>query len=661
MPVLNQNVGPNTPMGANFAFGGATFRTWAPNARDVYLVSDAATTANWSTWTPAASERLFPLGDGTWAGFVANAAEGDPYLFWIRGPQGGDIDGFKRDPYARELAIAPAFPNCPCILRDPDTYPWRVTDWQPPRFRDFTIYQLHIGVFWSVDAAGQDQRRNYGRFLDVIERLPYLRDLGINAVQFLPIQEYSNEYGLGYNGLDYFSPEMTYQIEDDDEIDRHLTGINAMLTAQGLASLTREELRPGPNQLKCLIDLCHLHGLAVIFDVVYNHAGGGFSDRDLYYYDRQARGDDDRSLYFTDEGHAGGKVFAYWQAPVRQFLIDNALFFLREYRIDGLRYDEVTVIHEHGGDNFCRELTAAVRPAAASAIQIAEYWAWDRAFPVTPAPAGLGFDAALSDRLRISLRGVIAQAARGRDAYVSINSVRDTLAAPPGFPNAWRAVQHLENHDVVRWDYGERRAREPRMPALADASNPRSWYARSRTRVATTLLLTAPGIPMLFMGQEVFEDKPWHDDVANWAQFLIWWDGFLHYDQDMQDFHRFMTALLWLRRNQPALREEGVRVPQTHEFDRVIVVHRGPDQGGQDVVVVASLNERRLTDYRIDLPRPGTWQVEMNTDRFDRVPDPQGPPNGSTVDADGGPGFVYGHTARLTIPANSAIILTKGP
>ena len=66
---------------------------------------------------------------------------------------------------------------------------------------------------------------------------------------------------------------------------------------------------------------------------------------------------------------------------------------------------------------------------------------------------------------------------------------------------------------MVRWDYDERRARAPRVPALADPSDPRSWYARSRSRVATTLLLTAPGIPMLFMGQEILEDKPWHDDI----------------------------------------------------------------------------------------------------------------------------------------------------
>lgn len=658
MPVLNQHVGVDTPLGATLAFEGATFRTWAPAARDVYVVTAATTTDGWSRWTPMVSERLFPLGDDTWAGFVPNMVEGDPYLFWIRGPEGGDA-GFKRDPYARELGIDPPFPNCPCIIRDPETYSWRVTGWIPPRFRDFIIYQLHIGVFWAVDAAGQDRRRSYGRFLDVIERLPYLRDLGINAVQFLPIQEYSGDFGLGYSGLDYFSPEMTYQIDDDTEIARHLATINNMLTEQGLAPLTLEQLRPGPNQLKCLVDLCHLHGLAVIFDVVYNHAGGGFGFRDLYYYDQQPRGDDNRSLYFIDRGWAGGKVFAYWRAPVRHFLIDNARFFLREYRIDGLRYDEVTVIHDHGGDDFCRELTTAVRATDDNAIQIAEYWAWDRAFPVTSVPLGLGFDAGLSDRIRVSLRTVLAQAARGGDTHVNIDLIRDTLGRPPAFPDAWRAVQHLENHDVVRWDYDTLRAREPRVPTLADPSNPRSWYARSRTRVVTSLLLTAPGLPMLFMGQEVFEDKPWHDDVANWSQFLIWWDGFLHHDRDMQDFHRFVTALIWLRRNQPALRGEGLRVPQTHEFDRVIVVHRWHEDSGQDVVVVASLNEHRLADYRIELPLSGEWNVLLNSDSFDRTPEPGGIGQGASLRADGPPGRVYAQTARITVPANSTVILGR--
>jgi 1,4-alpha-glucan branching enzyme len=78
-------------------------------------------------------------------------------------------------------------------------------------FHELIIYQLHVGVFWAVDSAGADRRRTYGRFLDIVEKIPYLRSLGVTAIQLLPVQEYSGDFSLGYNGLDYFSPEMTFQ------------------------------------------------------------------------------------------------------------------------------------------------------------------------------------------------------------------------------------------------------------------------------------------------------------------------------------------------------------------------------------------------------------------------------------------------------------------
>ena len=193
---------------------------------------------------------------------------------------------------------------------------------------------------------------------------------------------------MGYAGLDFFSPEMMYQVEDASELALHLETINALLAEQGQGLISPEHIEPGPNQLKCLIDICHLNGIAVILDLVYNHAGGGFDDRSLWFYDRQPGPDNNRSLYFTDQGWAGGLIFAYWQAPVRRFLADNARFFLAEFRIDGIRYDEVSVIHEHGGDEACRELSGAVRAARPEAIQIAEFWADDRAYAVKPSPTG---------------------------------------------------------------------------------------------------------------------------------------------------------------------------------------------------------------------------------------------------------------------------------
>ncbi len=293
-------------------------------------------------------------------------------------------------------------------------------------------------------------------------------------------------------------------------------------------------------------------------------------------------------------------------------------------------------------------------------IQIAEYWNWDRAYAVTAAPQGLGFDAALSDGLRGSIRGAIRQAAGGAHAPVNLDAVRDTLYGPPGFPSRWSAVQGLENHDVVRWRYEKNAPDMPRIPALADSSDHRSWFARSRSRVAAGLLLTAPGIPMLFMGQEFLEDKPWSDDYEHWAQFLIWWDG-LNLDSAMSDYRRFMQDLLWLRRTRPALHGDGVRVSQVHNDDRVIAMHRWVEGQGSDVAVVASLNEHVQEGYLVDLPHPGTWYEIFNSDFYDHFPNQHVAGNGGRVMADRVGQFGYPHAARMTLPPNGFVILSRGP
>ena len=157
---------------------------------------------------------------------------------------------------------------------------------------------------------------------------------------------------------------MDYAVEDAD-LPPYVARVNALLTAKGLAPYAINELRGEMNQLKALIDLCHVHGLAVLLDVVYNHAGGDFGDESIYFFDRQSTaGGNGNSLYFTDRGHAGGLVFDFGKPEVRDFLIQNARFFLDEYRVDGFRYDQVSVIDHDGaphGWSFCQDLTATLR------------------------------------------------------------------------------------------------------------------------------------------------------------------------------------------------------------------------------------------------------------------------------------------------------------
>ncbi len=641
-----------TSMGANLTAGGATFRTWAPRARNVFLITgDALSLAAEPGWTPSPGDRLTPLGDGTWGGFLAGAAGGLPYMFWIDGEAS---QGPKRDPYARELTVKPDFPASWCILRDPADYPWHDGAWRAPDFRDQIIYQLHVGTWWATDAAGADVRATRGgRFLDVATRLDYLNDLGVNAIQLLPIQEFPTEFSEGYNGVDYFSPEQRYEAGDDD-LAFYLQKINATLAAFGAEPIGLAALRPGANQLKCLIDLAHLHGIAIIFDLVYNHAGGGFDPQSLWFYDRFPNGDQNNSLYFTDQGWAGGLVFAFWNANVRQFLIDNASAFLKEYRIDGVRYDEVRVISNNrpGGFELCQDMTSTLRFIRPSAIQIAEYWDWDRALPVTPAPAGLGFDAALGDGLRDAARSLLTQAAAGEGAQLQLDPVAAALVPPAGYDAAWRVVQCLENHDLTYFGHDG----AARVATLADPANSRSWYARSRSRAAAALLFAAPGIPALFMGQEILENKLWCDDERDHPGHLIGWDG-LGSDRTMADYRRLMRDIIALRRAQPALSAEGVRASRVNDYDRVIVIHRWVADGGsgQDIVAVVSFDERPKFGYAVGLPRSGRWIELFNSDVYDGFPNPSPIGNGGAVTADGPAMDGFAHSAAITIPANGAL------
>lgn len=652
MPASQQHITPSTPMGANLLAGGATFRVWAPKAVSVAAVTgDELTRARAAGWHPPDAAQLVRQTDGTWCGFAPGVQDGEFYRLWVVGE---GTTGFKRDPYAHELRADQPLADCDCIVRDPALYSWHDAGHRPPRFHEAIIYQAHVGTFYAVDANGRDKRHGIARFLDVLDRIEYLRDLGINMLQLLPIQEYPSDTSMGYNGTDYFSPEMAYVVHDPVELTRYLAKANAMLAQAGRPPLTMAQLQSGPSQLKCLVDLCHVHGLSVIFDVVYNHAGGDFGDQSLYFFDRQFPTTNNNSLYFTDQGWAGGLVFAYWNPGVRQFLINNARFLYDEYHIDGLRYDEVTVIDNHGGWFFCQDLTDTLRYHRPEALQIAEYWSGERWKALARKPDGMGFDAALGDGIRDSVRDAIKQASYGQQAPLSLAGVAAALYPAYGFSDAWRSVQCLENQDIV---YADRPPQEwkPRIPKLADPNNQRSWYARSRSRLATALLFTAPGIPMLFMGEEILEHKNWSDNIGSGDDKLIWWDG-LNQDRNMRDFLEFTKALIRLRKEQTALCSNHVRV--FHEYgNRVLAFHRWLDGAGLDVVVVANFNEFTLYNYEIGLPWPGVWKEVFNSDYFDQYPNPSVAGNGGGVVAGPAARDGFGNSASMVLPANAVLVL----
>jgi 1,4-alpha-glucan branching enzyme len=651
MPVDVSRVTTASPMGATVSAQGTGFRTWAPHARNVSVVAGSALAASQDpSWRPAPEDGLAPLGDDSWGGFLAGIGNGDAYMFFI---EGTGSSGWKRDPYARELTSSPPFPDSYCIVRDPGIYPWHDQGWQPPKFSDLIIYQLHVGTWWAQDQTGADVRAACGgTFLDVVEKLAHLRNLGVNAIQLLPVQEFETANSMGYNGVDYFSPESEYLVARED-LGWRLADINRMLASFGKPPLTSPELCEGVDQLKCLVDLCHLHGIAVIFDLVYNHAGGGFDDHSIWFYDRQPIGDNNNSLFFTDQGWAGGAIFAYWNAWVSRFLLDNARFFLTEFRIDGIRYDEVRVIENNGGRPFCQQLTGTVRATNPFAIQIAEYWNPDRASALQAPPQGLGFDAELGDGLRDALRDLLKQLSAGASAALDLSRVANALVVPSTISDGWRLVQCLENQDLTYAPHSD----AARAAMLADPADRRSWYARSRSRAVTTLLFAAPGIPALFMGEEFLEDKNWSDNRQ--VDGLIWWEGLTDANPAMRDFLRFTTDMIALRRSQPALRGNGARVSRANNLDRVMVLHRWIETEGDDVIVIVNLAEQPKQSYPIGLPFAGNWRELLNSDVYDNFPNPAPVGNDGHVEARSEPLDGFAARAEVTLPANGVIVLAR--
>jgi len=418
-----------------------------------------------------------------------------------------------------------------------------------------------------------------------------------------------------------------------------------------------------------LVDLCHVHGIAVVFDVVYNHAGGfsvagQFDDNCIYYFDRvKDVGDNNDSLYFTNQDRGtGGLAFALWNADVCRFLQDNAANYVTEYHADGFRYDEISILLSTGqatGWAFCRTLTSALRSLQPRILQNAEFWPGE--FDDIPNSAGIivesasvggaGFDVVQHDALRDALRGAVGAASAGAAAAVSMSSIAGALY-PPGFDHGWRAVTCVENHDLVM------AGRNPRVPSLADAPDPHSWYGRSRTRVASAILLTAPGIPQLFMGQEFLEEKPWDTNPAG-PDLIGWAELQGGADPAMRDHLRFTQDLLSLRRTAPALRGDNVHAFYVSDTDRVLAYHRWIDGVGEDVIVVTTFAEATWWNYALGLPCAGRWQEIFNSDVYDNWVNPWAAGNGGSIEADGGPLHGFVASASIVIPANGVVVFAR--
>lgn len=396
--------------------------------------------------TPLRSVELELQSDGCFAGHDSMGIAGEFYRFLLDG------EALVPDVASR---FQPLGVFGPSQLVDPREYHWQTRDWKRPSLKGRVIYELHVGAF---------TRR--GTFRAAIDRLDHLAQLGVNTIELMPIGDFPGRWNWGYDGVMLFAPARCYGSPDD---------------------------------LRMLVDGAHARGLAVVLDVVYNHLGPTgnhlpqYSDR---YFHPERSNPWGRS--FNLEGDDGRHV--------RSFFIQNALYWLDEFRVDGLRLDATHAVEDESVPHFFAEIAAAVHTRGGFTIAEDER---NEVEVLTPREGGgWGVDAAWADDFHHSVR--VALTGQRESHFGSYDGSpdewRETLAngwfyrgqhfphrnAPRGSESAHLAPERfifcISNHDQV----GNR----PLGERLHHGISPEAY------RAVSVLLCLSPYTPMLFMGQE---------------------------------------------------------------------------------------------------------------------------------------------------------------
>lgn len=554
-------------MGANPvpAGDGADFRVWAPHAERVFVMGDFN---DWSPWRhPLAAEA-----DGLWSARVAEAAPGGRYKFLIHN---GKQTLARTDPYARAVA-GPQRDGVICDNGFAWEMPAEAPPFQTPALHELVIYELHVGTF------AEQPQNVVGAFRDVIAKLPYLQDLGVNAIELMPVAEFAGDYSWGYNTAFPFAVTETYG---------------------------------GRKGLQKLVQAAHAHGIAVIVDVVYNHFGP--QDLSLWRFDGWHQ-DGKGGIYFYNDWRSktpwADTRPDYGRSQVRQFIYDNVFMWLDDFHVDGLRWDATSYIrnaHGHDGDNGADiaegwELMRWINREAAArhpgTLRIAEDLQRN-AWITRQDEEGAGFDAQWDDAFVHPIRQAIITP---HDEERDMTAVRAALAFNYN-DDPWQRVIYTESHDEV----ANGKARVPEEITPGDAA---SYFAKKRSTLGAALVFTAPGAPMIFQGQEFLEDK-WFDDRAP----LDWGKAARH-----AGILALYRRLIRLRRNldghSRGLLGPHINVHHVNDEEKVIAFHRWQQGGpGDDVIVVANFANQTHSGYTLGFPQAGLWRVRLNGDdpRYD--------------------------------------------
>jgi maltooligosyltrehalose trehalohydrolase len=558
------------------------FRVWAPfrNRVDVHLI--------------ASENMIIPMekdAGGYWCARVP-AAEND-FQYFLR------LEGKTERP-------DPASPSQPEGVHGPSRvidhrqFKWADMKWKGIPLAEFVIYELHVGTFTMA-----------GTFEAIIDHLPHLKELGVNAIELMPVAQFPGQRNWGYDGAYPFAPQNSYG---------------------------------GPTGLKTLINACHNSGFAVILDVVYNHLGpeGNYlRDFGPYFTTR----------YRTPWGEAINFDGAY-SDEIRNFFCENALYWFHDFHIDALRLDAIHAIYDMSAKPFLQELAEKV--AEFSRLQRREYYLIaesnlnDSRIVVSPRKGGYGLHAQWLDDYHHSLRTLLTGEKRGyyvdfgtvghfrkslQDGFVYSGQYSEFRKRSHGNSSrkldASRFVAFTQNHDQV----GNRMGGERLSELVSFAA----------LKLAAAACLLSPYIPLIFMGEEYAEEAPFlyfvhHGDPQlveavrrgrreEFREFK--WEGDPPDPQDIQTFQKsrlnrslkdkipnkillgFYQMLIHLRKTVPALHylsNKQLKISKG-ETEKTLLIQRWHEIN--NVLLIMHLDENPAT-LTLDLP-PGRWQKMLDS------------------------------------------------
>ncbi len=547
------------------------FCLFAPNSASVYVAGE------FNSWNSSANPMyLTPDGKFWWARINIPSADGTDYKYILDG------NTWIVDPYTKAVHYDGGYANG--VIKATNTFSWTDSGWSRPDISELVIYELHVHDFTADSSSGVGAGHN-GKYLGIIDKISYLTNLGINAVEFMPVHEFHDAgfYSWGYSPTYFMAPEGSFA------------------SSTGGAQV---------DEFKQMVNALHNAGIAVIVDSVFNHIANDenvwWTVDSVYYFDYNNNGSVENS---GEDKTDWGNHFVTWRPMVKELMYQYMKYWIEEFHVDGFRFDATWYV-DH---DALKEVINRIKAEHPNIYFIAEQLPNSADFKGT----GIAqWGAVFHDKMKAMIR----QGDFEGEHYDNVDRVAMIVyySRDEGcFANPREVVNYLESHDESTVAY--------------EASTGSGVNITNATRMAAVVLFTSMGIPMMYEGQEFLRSKQSQD--TDEADNRIYWTQLN--SQVSNEVWEYYKGLINLRKNHPALRMTSSDPASEGKFRWSVVPSTWGDLGyavkkeasgkvlGWQLNVNGSISDNKFVvvvnfdtvdknGLWIQFPESGTWKLVAN-------------------------------------------------